>query len=465
MILSVIQASGGAVSKVFIIASVGYFSVLYPKKNPIIPVDLVGKVSRIAFNLFCLPLIYSTIAKTVSLDTLSYLWIVLVSGIAVVATSFGTATLLGYLPYFRIKNKVDFEALRIAVAFPNIVALPVLIFPALCEHEVVYDAFSELDNKETATADELYDDCVDQSNQMIFVYFFAWSLMFWIIGNQLLISAGQERQNISASRQELENISVDEATIQSSRRTIKHSVVNGLKAVIESSGFIAMTLGFLTASITPLQSALFETGGGMRFIGSSLESLADASPSFGTVIVAASLIRSPLKVDHCNDDDQIVNISEEAVLNGEGVTGRVERVKRSLGYINVKSTCMEFLKMVSKAVNSPSLNMHLWFITSRLILSPAIICAFLIALDCSGALHGINPLVKMVILVNAAVPGALIVVIVLKTRELTETASVVAEIYLPSYIISVFSLAFWVSIGLMISIPDDDGHSFCHSRI
>ena len=98
------------------------------------------------------------------------------------------------MPYFRIKNKGYFEALRIAVAFPNIVALPVLIFPALCEHEVVYDTFSELHNKETATAYELYDDCVHQINQMIFAYFFTWSLVFWIIGYQLLISAGQKRQ-------------------------------------------------------------------------------------------------------------------------------------------------------------------------------------------------------------------------------------------------------------------------------
>jgi len=66
-----------------------------------------------------LPLVYSTLASAVTPDKLGSLWFVLVAGIAVISLSYIIATLLGKLPFFRVENKKDFDALRIAAAFPN----------------------------------------------------------------------------------------------------------------------------------------------------------------------------------------------------------------------------------------------------------------------------------------------------------------------------------------------------------
>ena len=66
-----------------------------------------------------LPLVYSTLASAVTPDKLGSLWFVLVAGIAVISLSYIIATLLGKLPCFRVENKTDFDALRIAAAFPN----------------------------------------------------------------------------------------------------------------------------------------------------------------------------------------------------------------------------------------------------------------------------------------------------------------------------------------------------------
>ena len=66
-----------------------------------------------------LPLVYSTLASAVTPDKLGSLWFVLVAGIAVISLSYIIATLLGKLPFFRVENKTDFDALRIAAAFPN----------------------------------------------------------------------------------------------------------------------------------------------------------------------------------------------------------------------------------------------------------------------------------------------------------------------------------------------------------
>ena len=483
---SVIQAAGSAVAKVFVIAALGYGSVFLPKENPLIPINLIGKISRFSFNLFTLSLIYTTMAKSISLDTISYLWFIVVSGFVVISTSFLTATAIERIPTLRIENGTDFKALRIAASFPNIVALPILIFPALCEYEVVYEAFSSGDKSEM-TSDEMYDDCVDQSNQMIFVYFFSWNLMFWTVGNQLLVSAGEEKQETS-----LHGNLNSQAEILEGHYTLKNQVVGGLKSVFTSSGFFAMLLGFVTAIIIPLQKALFEPAGWFRFLGSALESLAAASPSLGTIIVAASLVQVPPKesersseprveylersikdnsIEDSNDESH--SVSSEHMTDGGHDNVEQEQIsvdrqsELSLSFY-VRSSIRSSIKVVSdfvvQTIRSPSITTHIWFNMSKLVVSPAIICCFIIALDCTGTLVDINPLAKLVVLLNAALPGALIVVIVLQSRELTETASVVAEVYFSSYIISIFTIAFWASVGLYISIPDEDGSSFCYSK-
>jgi hypothetical protein len=82
-------------------------------------------------------------------------------------------------------------------------------------------------------------------------------------------------------------------------------------------------------------------------------------------------------------------------------------------------------------------------------------------MDCGGILSGIPDLAKMVVIVNAGLPGAQLVVITLKSKGLTDSASIVAKVYLPSYLLSAVTIAAWTSIGLLLSIPDENGASFC----
>ncbi|KAL3936509.1 MAG: hypothetical protein SGARI_002529 [Bacillariaceae sp.] len=51
-----------------------------------------------------------------------------------------------------------------------------------------------------------------------------------------------------------------------------------------------MVLAFITACIPPLQQALFEPGGALRFFGSAMEALGTASSPISTMVVAASLV-------------------------------------------------------------------------------------------------------------------------------------------------------------------------------
>ena len=66
------------------------------------------------------------------------------------------------------------------------------------------------------------------------------------------------------------------------------------------------------------------------------------------------------------------------------------------------------------------------------------------------------------IIVNSSLPGALIVVVLLKAQEeCADTAAAVSKVYLPSYLVSILTIAAWCSVGLWVTLPDEDGKSVC----
>jgi hypothetical protein len=404
------------------------------------------------FNLLILPLIYATLASSVTPEKIGSLWFVLVSAFGVISLSFGVATLLGKLPFFRVENKIDFDALRIAAAFPNIVALPILIFPTLCEFAVVHDSFyTEGDDvNEEATQVEKYRSCVDQSNAMIFVYFFAWNFLYWVLGYETLVRAGSKRQihneetlstetsvvhntddsfeAVNHQQQQLEQeenggleggvtpkVIENECTTgeevaipnEDEKTSVLRLIATALFKTISSPGFVAMILGFITACIPPLRDALLSS-------------------------------------------DTIQQTQSTRRRSSMSQFGGMVRRRSSLALQSIRK------------LRKPTLQMHAWFITSRLIVAPAIVSLIIIGMDCGGILSDIPSLAKMVVIVNAGLPGAQLCVITLKSKGLTDSASIVAKVYLPSYLLSAVTIAAWTSIGLLVSIPDEDGNSFCN---
>ena len=185
-IVSVIIASIQSVGKVFVIGSIGYVSVKYPSRAPFLPKSLVGTIARFTFHALTIPLIYSTIAVAVSPQTIGDYWFLIVGGWIVLSVSYIVATLLKRC-FPGTMNLRDFQALRIAATFPNIVALPILIFPSLCEFSVVYEGYFASSSSDSSA--DLQRECMAQSTTMIFCYFFAWSLAFWTFGNPQLMKA------------------------------------------------------------------------------------------------------------------------------------------------------------------------------------------------------------------------------------------------------------------------------------
>ena len=547
-VVSVLIASASSVAKVFLIALVGLFAVKYPRKSPLIPPASINVLSRFAFTVLNIPLVYSSIGSTLSIDVIGSLWFIPLAGMVVIALSFAIATTTERLPFFRIEHRVDFDALRIACSFPNVVAIPVLVFPSLCEYEVVWKVFLPEGGagEEELTRNPIME-CSNTLNAMTFSYFFAWLFMFFLLGNQALISAGkrkaqeEEAANATCARRSVDNDVDIERTVQSNgppvddprfendasvndesddppgisneqvdipaandnakrvwedtAKDTKNAAMTflmALKRSIINPGSIALWAGLITALIGPLQAALFAPGGALRFVGSAIESLAAALPSVATVITAASLIvpPNPIPVSVNSDDssdngdkkkrrwasywplswlkqDDDVNAVYDpnfAEINAAEEKPQQRRQRPSLARMHQESVRLgsQVKRQSLLAMRSPTFKMHVWFNVTRLIITPAVVCGILIGLDCGTSLFDTIPhLAKLVIIVNSSVPPAMLVILSLKSEGMSESAAVVSKLFTSSYLLSVISIAGWAAMGLMLSLPDDDGRYFC----
>lgn len=174
---SVIIAASQAVAKVYFIGAIGWFSTRFPADRPLLPVAVVPIVARFSFHVLVLSLVFSTTAKSVNVDTIGRYWPLIVGAFFVLAVSYGSASLTATILLRRRNNnkkrglreqQVDVGALNVAATFPNIVALPILIFPSLCEFEAVSKGYA---SDRTLEAAELIDRCIAESNTVRFGLF------------------------------------------------------------------------------------------------------------------------------------------------------------------------------------------------------------------------------------------------------------------------------------------------------
>ncbi|GAX11742.1 hypothetical protein FisN_7Lh123 [Fistulifera solaris] len=456
-ITSVIAAAAQSVSKVFVIGAVGFASVLYPRTQPLMPSSSVASIARFSFHTLTLSLIYSTTAQSISPDSIGDYWFLVVAAFATVGLSYAVATILGYIMLPRLEE--DFMALRIAATYPNTVALPILIFPSLCEHAVVYENFTMNRTSSDSTGMGPIEACTADANSMIFVYFFGWSFCFFTFGLPELMRAAEAKQQSEDQTAEISLSRMDEslgtevlqgnAERSSNTRSAKTSstlflqtVTNAIKQTLSSPGFLTMAAGIVTGCIGPLRDALFEPGAPLRFIGDAIHTMGIASSSVSTIVVAASLV--PLAwIAEAPERQRDPDVSGEPRCSGDNDNSH-PFWKRWFTYLFAPGPDE------SKQHRGEHVRYLFWYIAARLFVTPALVILPLAFLPIS-----VPPMALLVVVVNAALPGALIVVVLLKSQGLS-SAQTVAGVYLPSYVVSIVSIAAWTALGLWITLPDKD---------
>uniref|UniRef100_A0A7S4K468 Uncharacterized protein n=1 Tax=Odontella aurita TaxID=265563 RepID=A0A7S4K468_9STRA len=525
---AVLIAAASSVAKVFLIAIVGFLAVKHPRGNPLIPKESVGMLSRFAFTVLNLPLVYSSMGSTLTIDVLGSLWFVPLAGVAVIAISFAAATITERLPFFRIEHRVDLDALRVACSFPNVVAIPILVFPSLCEYEVVWSTFVD---KAADMNRSPIEECTNSLNAMVFSYFFAWLFMFFLMGNQMLVNAGRRKnleesmsrsngvdvevestegegggthtrtgcQSLDGTQQQDDRDDLIDDTLEGrqsslddaaeSTKSVIGSFLLAVKRAVLNPGSIAMWAGLITALIAPLQAALFAPGGALRFAGSAIESLAAALPSVATMITAASLVPDGSGPDGEGDTAERSSgnggrrkcaswiwplkflregntIVDPNYMGVAARTAELQQKDRRPSLARIRRASARFGRQSLRVVRSPTVRMHIWFNVTRLLITPLIITAILVGLDCSTNLFGatIPHMAKLVVILNSSIPSAMLVILSLKSEGLSESAAVLARVYVPSYVLSIFTISGWTSVGLLLSIPNEEGQYFCEAR-
>jgi hypothetical protein len=155
------------------------------KGEPIIPPKFVGALARTNYLLLLCPLYYSAIGKAVTPSVLAGLWPVVVGFFAIILVGAAFSTALSFLPCFRflrrMNRRVSFKGLRVVAALSNAVSLPLLVFPSLCEYDVVHEAFSD---PESSSFEEMIRECTDNANVMIFLCQFAFCVYLFCMGQQ-----------------------------------------------------------------------------------------------------------------------------------------------------------------------------------------------------------------------------------------------------------------------------------------
>lgn len=415
------------------------------------------------------------------MDSLGDYWSLLVGALAIISISFITATLLSYI--IPIQNKRDFLALRLSATFPNIVALPILIFPSLCEHPVVYENFGGIIGEEKA---ELRDHCVSQANTMVFSYSVVWTLLFYSLGHPALMGAAHmvvesasepvhdnnhddihsldltvaTTANNNSNFMEIQQGSSNHAS-EKEENTFFDNLWAAVKRTLKSPPFITTVVAFGVGCISPLRNLLFSQGGQLRFLGAATETIGRAASPIMTMVVAASLVPNKEQMDNTEnlqsrEESQNHEVPEVAPQSHNQRRPTLAKVSKSIRRTSVKA-----LKSVLRTP-AEKLRLYLWFTLSRLVLVPLFVVLIIAGLDCRGALNSVPDLAKLVLIVNAACPGALIVVVLLKSNpELHETAAVVTRVYLPTYILSIATIAGWTALGLIVAMPTEDGNPFC----
>ena len=119
--------------------------------------------------------------------------------------------------------------------------------------------------------------------------------------------------------------------------------------------------------------------------------------------------------------------NNEASSNERGVG--VDSLRESMRRRRSSISQLSIRAMNAIKQRKPTLRMHFWFCFSRLIVTPACCVMLIVAGDCGGILEGVPGLAKLVVIVNSCLPGAQLIVLTLKSRGLSDSASVVAQVY------------------------------------
>ena len=105
--------------------------------------------------------------------------------------------LLGFRYLHRRSNCGSFESLRVTASLPNAVLLPLIIFPGLCEYDILCEAFADA----AGSPEEMMDQYTEQANVMIFLCQFAFCVHLFFMSQHAILGSSSNTQDVQETRE------------------------------------------------------------------------------------------------------------------------------------------------------------------------------------------------------------------------------------------------------------------------
>lgn len=228
----------------------------------------ITRLSKLSVNVFLPALVVSSLAKGLNPALLRSAWSLPLIAMADIALAAGVVTLV--IRWMKPPGHLRRPWIA-AMVFQNSSALPLMIGKALSQQAPF---------KSDPSAFEKY-------TIAVFIYNIGWQLTFWTVGFQYITTV---------DRPELSPAATVAVANQSWFSVAGHNLKLGCTRLFQSPVVLACFTGLVVGLIPPVQRAMFGSGGWLRFIGTTLETLGGAAVPVVTLVVSATLGKAILRM-------------------------------------------------------------------------------------------------------------------------------------------------------------------------
>ena len=470
----VIMAAFGAMANVFICSIVGVYIASYPKGNVIFPATCMQQISRVCNEVFLPFLIMGSMASAITAHTLvNGLVLILFSTVSnIIGLMLGT--LLEGFHNAQTDAEWNFaRAVTIACGTPNQLSLPIMVLWSMCGSRVVNADYN--DDKAT---------CSNEAMSLLFVYSIGFQLVFWGYSFPVLeglvalrrlsvderSSGGAERGDIEMvpSGGNMEAFTKESAVLgesdvsDSAWGRTKQTAWRVLNKSFLNVNMLAQYVGVALALIPSVQKTVFKPGGDLSFIGDTIQVLGSPLVAVNCLVMAGSLTLTKATYSleyfglgwlsslwHSPEIEKDIEGSKDTRACGEGdVCEAQANAKEGEVEIEVKEGGAALTTAgTGDDDDRPSLRSVVIHCLVRLLVMPCITLGLLHGALRVGLVGQDDHLIQLIIVVEGGAPSAQMMLVALNQLGLQDVAGKLAFLYVPQYLISIFSITFWTTIG------------------
>jgi predicted permease len=481
-VVSVMLNAVSSMATVSLVSLVGVLCALYPTDNPLISPAFLQQIARLSSLVFLPALMIYVLGSGLSLKIISELGILIPFAFLISIISFVIANSVGKVI---VRDDTSLRSgLIVCCCMPNSTSLPIMILKSACKQpEVNVDYESD---QETCEAVAL---------SMLFVYGIGWNIMFWSFARHELERCSLQDKPAAEEEEEADPEGRTRSPSAATADSIAPPATTSnhwekLRAFFLSPPMLGIYIGIFVGICEPVQSLLFfQPFSPLAPLGDSIKTVGEPLICVSTLVMAASLaqvridLRTTSAYQLCahlhfwlwspvgsKDSAEAAHGVYNSVASGGGASVAEEtatdplataslalepksakEVQTELGcQVGPTDIVIEDKPKPSGVNELPPWNYFALHTLCRLILPPIVVLPLLSGAISLGIVPRAQRLLALVVVIESCVPSAQLILIVLNQYGLQEMATNISLMYLFHYLVSIFTITFWFSVGMLM---------------